>query len=274
LPLKGQKIGFLGGGAMGEAIISGLLRAELVPPAAIYISDVKSTRMEYLEQKFGVNTTGKNMEVVEKSNIVVLAVKPQVMGSLLLDIAPVARPEQVFISIAAGVKTGYIESFLKGPVPVVRVMPNTPCLVGEGASAVSAGKHAGSDWIEKALAIFTAAGKAVEVPESLLDIVTGLSGSGPAYMYLILEGLIDGAVNLGLPRDLARILITQTMLGTAKIVLETGEHPAKLKDQVTTPGGTTMAGLEALEEGALRFVLMKAVAAAARRSGELPGSVK
>jgi pyrroline-5-carboxylate reductase len=230
--------------------------------------------MEYLEQKFGVNTTGKNMEVVEKSNIVVLAVKPQVMGSLLLDIAPVARPEQVFISIAAGVKTGYIESFLKGPVPVVRVMPNTPCLVGEGASAVSAGKHAGSDWIEKALAIFTAAGKAVEVPESLLDIVTGLSGSGPAYMYLILEGLIDGAVNLGLPRDLARILITQTMLGTAKIVLETGEHPAKLKDQVTTPGGTTMAGLEALEEGALRFVLMKAVAAAARRSGELPGSVK
>lgn len=274
MPLKGQKIGFLGGGAMGEALISGLLRAGLATPAAIYISDVKTARLEYLAQKFGVNTTGKNTEVAGKSDIVVLAVKPQVMGPLLLDIAPSARPDQIFISIAAGINTGYIESYLKGPVPVIRVMPNTPCLVGEGASAVSAGKHAGSECVDKALAIFAAAGKAVEVPEALLDIVTGLSGSGPAYMYLILEGLIDGAVKLGLPRDLARVLIAQTMLGAAKMVLETGDHPAELKDQVTTPGGTTMAGLGALEEGGLRSVLMKAVEAAARRSKELSNSVK
>ncbi len=274
MSLKGQKIGFLGGGAMGEALISGLLRAGLVAPSAIYISDVKAERLEYLEQKFGINTTGENTGVVGKSDIVVLAVKPQVMGPILQEIAPAARPDQAFISIAAGINTGYIESCLKGPVPVIRVMPNTPCLVGEGASAVSAGKHAGSESIEKALAIFAAAGKAVEVPEALLDIVTGLSGSGPAYMYLILEGLIDGAVNLGLPRDLARTLITQTMFGTAKMVLETGEHPARLKDKVTTPGGTTMAGLAALEEGALRFVLMKAVEAAARRSGELSNLIK
>jgi pyrroline-5-carboxylate reductase len=141
--------------------------------------------------------------------------------------------------------------------------------VGEGASAVSPGKHAGAKNIKKAMAIFAAAGKAVEVPESMLDCVTGLSGSGPAYMYVILEAFADGAVRLGLPRDKARELAAQTMLGSAKMVLETGEHPGKLKDMVTTPGGTTAAGLFALEEGALRALLMKAVEAATRRSSEL-----
>lgn len=269
MSLNGQKIGFLGGGAMGEALISGLLRARLVKPSAIYVSDVKAARLEHLKQKFEVNTTAENTEVVRKADIVILAVKPQVMAPLLKEIAPLARPEHTFISIAAGISISYIESYLEGPIPVVRVMPNTPCLVGEGASAVSAGKYATRENIEKALAIFAAVGKAVEVPESLFDCVTGLSGSGPAYMYVILEGFIDGAVNLGLPRDLARVLITQTMLGAAKMVLETGEHPGKLKDNVTTPGGTTIAGLFALEEGALRSLLMKAVSAASRRSKEL-----
>lgn len=271
MSLQGQKIGFLGGGAMGEALMTGLLRAGLVAPSAIYVSDVSTGRLEYLKNKLSVNVMTENSAVVREAGLVILAVKPQVMPSLLEEIAPVVRPEQTVISIAAGITTGFIESYFECPIPVVRVMPNTPCLVGEGASAVSAGKHAGRDSVEKALAILSAAGKAVEVHEALLDCVTGLSGSGPAYMYVILEGFIDGAVRLGLPRDVAKVLITQTMLGAAKMVLETGEHPGKLKDMVTTPGGTTIAGLFALEEGALRATLMKAVEAATRRSRELSG---
>lgn len=269
MPLKGQKIGFLGGGAMGEALVGGLLRAGLVSPSNICLSDVNAGRLEQLQAKYGVNTKTENLDVVKEADIVILAVKPQVVAPLLKEVAPAARPDQTFISIAAGIATGFIESCLAAPIPVVRVMPNTPCLVGEGASAVSPGKHAGAKNIKKAMAIFAAAGKAVEVPESMLDCVTGLSGSGPAYMYVILEAFADGAVRLGLPRDKARELAAQTMLGSAKMVLETGEHPGKLKDMVTTPGGTTAAGLFALEEGALRALLMKAVEAATRRSSEL-----
>jgi len=271
MPLEGQKIGFLGGGSMGEALITGLLRAGLVVPSELYISDINEERLAFLGQKLGINTTTDNRTIVNEADIVIIAVKPYVAASVLKEIAVAARPGQTFISIAAGIPISLIESYLKGPVPVVRVMPNTPCLVGEGASAVSAGKHAGKDNIRIAMAIFNAVGKAVEVDESLLDCVTGLSGSGPAYMYVILEGLIDGAVRLGLPGDIARELAAQTMLGAAKMVLETVEHPAKLKNMVTTPGGTTAAGLFALEEGALRAVLMKAVAAAAQRSSEMSG---
>lgn len=271
MSLKGQKIGFLGGGAMGEALITGLLRTGLVAPTEIYVSDISSTRLDYLKQKLGVNTTSDNIAVVREVDIVIMAVKPQVASSVLKKIAVELRPDQTFISIAAGITIGLIESYLEGPIPVVRVMPNAPCLVGEGASAVSAGKNAGGENVAKAMAIFAAAGKAVEVPESMLDCVTGLSGSGPAYMYMILEGFIDGAVRLGLPRDIARELITQTMLGAAKMVQETGEHPGKLKDMVTTPGGTTIAGLFTLEEGALKSLLMKAVAAGTQRSRELTG---
>jgi len=269
VPLKGQKIGFLGGGAMGEALIAGLLRAGLVEPSGIFVSDADPGRLEYLQKSSGVNISADNGCVAKKADIVILAVKPQVVPPVLKEIAPLAKPEQIFVSIAAGVTTGMIEAALNRPCPVIRVMPNTPCLVGEGASAVSAGMHAGREHVRKVMAIFSAAGRAVEVQESLMDCVTGLSGSGPAYMYLILEGLIDGAVRLGLPRDTAGVLITQTMLGAAKMVLETGEHPGKLKDAVTTPGGTTIAGLYALEEGALRAHLMRAVEAATKRSKEL-----
>lgn len=271
MPLKGQIIGFLGGGAMGEALITGLLNTGIMAPSELYISDINSGRLELLKQKLGVNTTTDNQIIVNKADIVVMAVKPHIAPSVLKEIAAVIKPDQIFISIAAGVSISMIESYLEASVPVIRVMPNTPCLVGEGATAVSAGKHAGEESIKKAMAIFNAAGKAVEVPESLLDCVTGLSGSGPAYMYVVLESLIDGAVRLGLPGDIARELAAQTMLGAAKMVLETKEHPAQLKNKVTTPGGTTAAGLFALEEGALRAVLMKAVAAATQRSREMSG---
>jgi pyrroline-5-carboxylate reductase len=269
MPLKGRKIGFLGGGSMAEALMTGLLLTGLVAPADIYISDISNQRLAELKQKLGVQKAADNQAVVKEADVVILAVKPHVAPSVLKQVAPVAKPGQTFISLAAGVPISLIEDCLAGPVPVIRVMPNTPCLVGEGASAVSAGTHATKENVNIAMAVFNAVGKAVEVPEALLDCVTGLSGSGPAYMYVILEGLIDGAVRLGLPADTARELAAQTMLGSAKMVLETTEHPAKLKNRVTTPGGTTAAGLYALEEGALRAVLMKAVTAATQRSREM-----
>jgi len=272
MPLKGQRIGCLGGGAMGGALVEGLLRKGLVTPAGLYVSDINNERLEYLGEKLGVNVTTDSTAVVELADIIILAVKPQVAVPLLKEIAPAVRLEQTFISIAAGITVDQLESCFEAPVPVVRVMPNAPCLVGEGASAMSAGKHARKENMEKALAIFAAVGKVVEVPEPLLDVVTGLSGSGPAYMYLLLEGFIDGAVRLGLPRETAGVLIAQTMLGAAKMVLETGEHPGKLKDMVTTPGGTTMAGLYVLEDGGVRALMMKAVDAATRRSREMSGS--
>lgn len=271
MPLKGQKIGFLGAGMMAEALISGLLKAGLVTPAGLLACDINTGRLEHLKEKYLIETTVDHEALIKQADLVILAVKPPVVVPLLKETAQAWSAGRLLISIAAGITTETIESCLKKPVQVVRVMPNTPCLVGEGASAVSAGSKASRECVSKALAIFAAVGKAVEVPESLLDCVTGLSGSGPAYMYLILEGLIDGAVRQGLPRDVARLLITQTMLGSAKMVLDTGEHPARLKDMVTTPGGTTIAGLYALEEGALRALLMKAVADASRRSRELSG---
>lgn len=268
MPLRNQKIGFLGGGSMAEALITGLFGAGLVEPAAVYVSDISDTRKEYLKEKFGIQT-GDNNTVCSTVDIVVLAVKPQVMPQVLEEIASVVSPELTVVSIVAGITTGSIESYFSGPVPVVRVMPNTPCLVGQGASALCPGKFSSQANLDKAMAVFKASGQAVVVPESMMDCVTGLSGSGPAYMYMIMEGLIDGAVRLGMTRDVARVLTAQTMLGSAQMVLETGEHPASLKDMVTTPGGTTIAGLYALEEGALRSTLMKAVAEATNRSSEL-----
>ncbi|MDD4237376.1 MAG: pyrroline-5-carboxylate reductase [Desulfotomaculaceae bacterium] len=273
MPLREKKIGFLGGGAMAEALITGLLGAGLVEPPSVYVSDINDARQEYLKQKFGIQTAD-NCTVAGTADIVILAVKPQVISGLLTEIAPHGRPELTVISIVAGISTGFIESFFEGPVPVVRVMPNTPCLVGQGASAVCSGQFSSKSNMEKALAIFKATGQAVVVAESMMDCVTGLSGSGPAYMFMIMEGFIDGAVRLGLSRDVARVLTVQTMLGSAKMVLETGEHPSKLKDMVTTPGGTTIAGLYALEEGALRSLLMKAVAEAADRSSKLSAGQK
>ncbi|MCG9969547.1 pyrroline-5-carboxylate reductase [Pelotomaculum terephthalicicum JT] len=269
MPLKGQRIGCLGGGAMGEALVAGMLREGLVDASEIYVSDIEHRRLEYLNKKWGVNTASDNIAVVKAADIIILAVKPQVIIPLLKEIVPAVRKEHTFISIAAGVAIEQIQSCFAGRIPVVRAIPNTPCLVGEGATALSAGKYAGEENMRKAMAVFAAAGKAVVVPEALLDSVTGLSGSGPAYMYVIMEGFIDGAVRLGLPRDTARVLIAQTMLGAAKMVLETGEHPGKLKDMVTTPGGTTMAGLFALEEGGVRALMMKAVANATQRAREM-----
>ena len=268
--LAGQKISFLGGGAMGEALLAGLLRQGETKASEIFVSDVAEPRLDYLKDKYGVNVTKRNRDAIEPADIVILALKPFVIIDALQEAAAAARPEQTFISIAAGVAIAQLQACFAGrPIPVIRAMPNTPCLVGEGAAALSPGEFAKDAHLAKALAIFAAAGRAVVLPEEQLDVVTGLSGSGPAYMFMLLEGLTDGAVRLGLPRDVAALLSAQTMLGAAKMVLDTGEHPGKLKDMVTTPGGTTIAGLFALEEGGVRASMMKAVEAAAKRSAAM-----
>jgi pyrroline-5-carboxylate reductase len=207
--------------------------------------------------------------VAGEADVVILAVKPDVVVPVLQGIGSLLRPEQTVISIAAGVPLVRLERNIPRPVPVVRVMPNTPCLVGAGASAYALGSNAGPRDAARAEAVFSSVGRVVAVKEALLDTVTGLSGSGPAYIYLVIEALADGGVRMGLPRDVALVLAAQTVLGAARMVLETGEHPAQLKDRVTTPAGTTAAGLFVLEERSVRAALAEAVRAAAARSREL-----
>jgi len=273
MPLTGLKIGCLGGGAMAQALFAGLKKNGF-PAAGLYVSDVNRERLVSLQQRLGVTSLQSNRELVEAVDVVVVAVKPQVAGQVLTEAGEFLQLGQTLVSIAAGVSTGYIESFLKNPVGVVRVMSNTPCLVGAAASALCAGTHAREADVARTKAIFASVGRAVEVTEELMDAVTGLSGSGPAYMFIILEALADAGVRAGLSRDVALLLSAQTMLGAAKMVLENGEHPGKLKDMVATPAGTTIEGIFALEEGGLRHVLMKTVNEAARRSSAMSARLK
>ncbi|KJS14677.1 MAG: Pyrroline-5-carboxylate reductase [Peptococcaceae bacterium BRH_c4b] len=274
MPLSGLKIGFLGGGAMAGAILAGLLKKGIFLPENIYITDISTARLKYLQDSYGVNTSQDNTAVVPEVDIMVLAVKPQITGAVLKEIAGVVKPDQTLVSIAAGISTAMLESYLNTPLAVVRVMPNTPALVGEGVSALCPGSQAGPGDMDRAMAIFNAVGRAVELPEHMMDAVTGLSGSGPAYMFLILEALSDAGVKVGLPRDAALLLAAQTMLGSARMLIEAEGHPAKMKEMVTTPGGTTIEGLYALEQAGLRGTLMKAVEAATRRSRELASGIK
>jgi pyrroline-5-carboxylate reductase len=264
-----QKIGIAGGGAMGEALARGMLAAGIVTPADLMISEVREERCAYLERQFGVRTVKENKPLVNFADTLILAVKPYVISAVLAEIRPHLRPSQTVISIAAGVSLAFIEERLGEGIPVVRVMPNTPALVGAGASAYSLGRFAGLRDGGRARAILEAVGRVVQVEEKLLDAVTGLSGSGPAYMYVILEALADGGVRMGLPRDVSMVLAAQTMYGAAKMILETGEHPGRLKDMVTTPGGTTAAGLFVLEEAAVRAGLQRAVERATEKAREI-----
>ncbi|MGB9804739.1 pyrroline-5-carboxylate reductase [Desulfofundulus sp.] len=273
MPLTGLAIGCLGGGAMAQALLTGLIKSG-IQPQNLYVSDTCRERLEFLHRELGVHTREDNRALVKETDVVILAVKPQAVQEVLQETGVLFQPQQTLISIAAGITTQFIESFLAQPVPVVRVMPNTPCLLGSGASALCLGTNAASRDRDRAMAIFSAVGRAVEVPEGLMDAVTGLSGSGPAYMYVILEALADAGVRVGLPRDVALLLSAQTMLGAARMVLETGEHPGRLKNMVTTPGGTAIAGVFALEEGGLRVTLMRAVEEATRRSREMSSGLK
>lgn len=267
-------IGFLGGGAMAEALLAGILRAGLKSPGDLYVTDVQEERLAYLQHKFNINTSNDNAEVVGKADMLVLAVKPRVLPVVLKEVGGKIKPGQVVVSIAAGITTRFIEKYLDENVPVVRVMPNTPCLIGEGAAAIAGGKNARPGDLQQVEQLLAPVGIALKVEEYLMDAVTGLSGSGPAYIYLVAEAMADGGVRMGLPRDIALKLAAQTMLGAAKMILETGEHPARLKDNVVTPGGTTIEGLFALEEAGIRSAFMEAVENAARRSKELSGGLE
>ncbi len=267
-------IGFIGAGAMAEAILAGIIKAKLVHPDHVVISDINAQRLAYLTDLYNVRAVEDNNMVVQKADVIILAVKPYLVKDVLTGVASSISDRHLLISVAAGLSTGYLASCLKERVPIVRVMPNTPSLVGAGASALSAGESVSDEAMELAKSLFDSVGRSVIVRESDMDAVTGISGSGPAYMYLIIEALADAGVKAGLARSTAIELAAQTMMGAAKMVLETGDHPAVLKDKVTTPGGTTITGLHVLEQGNIRATLIDAVLAAARRSQELGVLIK
>lgn len=254
---------------MGEALVRGLLSAGTYEPSQIAVYDVDSGRVQKLAEQTGVTAAFTPLEAAGAADTVLLAVKPQVVEQALEPLRDVLTERQTLISIAAGVSTARLEACFPAPVPVVRVMPNTPALVGAAATALCTGKNADESHRAKARRIFEAVGLTVDVDEKLLDAVTGLSGSGPAYVFLFIEALADGGVRAGLGRDMALKLAAQTVLGSAQMVLETGEHPGVLKDRVASPGGTTIAGLHALENGAFRGVVIDAVLAATERALEL-----
>ena len=267
--MKTKKLGFLGAGNMAGALIKGLLHAGVVEPSNIIASDVKVERLKQLHEAHGIGTTSNNHELVREVDVLVLSVKPQVIDKALTEIGGAVRAATLVISVAAGVPIESIEARLAKGARVVRSMPNTPATALAGATAISAGSHATEDDMATARALFEAVGRVVVLEESLLDAVTGLSGSGPAYVMLIIEALADGGVKVGLHRDTALLLAAQTVYGSAKLLLDTGEHPGRLKDMVTSPGGTAIAGLHTLESGALRKTLIDAVETATKRSMEL-----
>ena len=267
--MKTRKLGFLGAGNMAGALIKGLLHAGVVDAENIIASDVKSDRLKQLHATHGIRVTQDNHALVREVDVLVLAVKPQVIDKILTDIGGDVRPDTLVISVAAGVPIETIEARLPSDARVVRSMPNTPATALAGATAISAGTHATEDDLATARALFEAVGRVVTLDEALLDAVTGLSGSGPAYIMVIIEALADGGVKVGLHRDTALLLAAQTVFGSAKLLLETGEHPGRLKDMVTSPGGTAIAGLHTLESGGLRRTLIDAVEAATKRSAEL-----
>jgi pyrroline-5-carboxylate reductase len=261
-------IGFIGTGNMGEALIRGLLKVGVADPGQIVGSDPRPERAEELAGKYGIRTTGDNVEVARQADILILSVKPQVMERVLDEIGSEIHAHALVISIAAGVPLAAIESRLP-QARVIRTMPNTPALVGAGATAIAVGGHATDDDLKAARRIFDSVGMTVALDEAQMDAVTGLSGSGPAYVFLVIEALADAGVKVGLSRHHAQSLAAQTLLGSAKLLIETDEHPGRLKDMVTSPGGTAIAGLHTLEAGGLRTTLMDAVEAATKRSREL-----
>ncbi|HEY1547089.1 MAG TPA: pyrroline-5-carboxylate reductase [Kofleriaceae bacterium] len=267
--LAAQTIGFVGAGNMAEALIRGLVRGNHVAPSQIVASAPRRERVAELATAYGIDGSIDNAIVAERASVVVLSVKPQILDKVLREISERLKPGTLVISIAAGVDTAAIEAAVPESVRVVRAMPNTPALVGAAATAVSGGKRATEADLAIARALFDAVGITVELDESQLDAVTGLSGSGPAYIFLILEALADAGVKVGLARRNAQRLAAQTVMGSAKLLLETDEHPGKLKDMVTSPGGTAIAGLHTLEEGGLRTTLMNAVETATKRAREL-----
>ena len=272
--LEQVRFAFIGGGNMAEALIKGLLSGLGVTPQQIMATDVVPERRTYMQTTYGITASADNKHAVQESTVVILAVKPQIMPTILEEIAPVVNSEKLVISIAAGITLQTLQRALGDSRRVVRVMPNTPALVLAGAAGISPGKAATAQDVALVEQIFNAVGRAMVVSDEMMDVVTGLSGSGPAFIFALIEGLSDGGVLMGLSRQTATLLAAQTVLGAAKMVLETGKHPGELKDMVTSPAGTTIAGMQALESGGLRGLMMEAVRRATERSealGRHPG---
>ncbi len=268
--LQEKKIGFIGSGNMGEALISGLVLSKSAKPGNIICSDIAQDLLKDIKTKYKISTTTDNIEVAEKSEIVIYATKPQILGSVLKETADVLDKSKLVISIAAGVPLAAIAAGLQKELRLIRVMPNICAFVKESATAIAAGEFASQDDVALARAIFDSVGETVFIQENILmDAFTGLSGSGPAYIFTIIDAMADGGVKMGLSRKDSLFLSTQTVLGAAKLLLESKEHPGQLKDRVASPGGTAIAGIHTLEQGGLRTTMINAVESATKRSKEL-----
>lgn len=267
--LAGRSFAVLGAGKIGSLLVRSFLAQGLVTAERLRATVRRPERAQVLGRELAVAVSTDNVAATRDADVVLLCVKPQTVTGVLAAIRPELGPGKLVISVAASVSTDYIEQHVGAGVPVVRVMPNTPCAVGSGMTGLCAGRSAQPAHLETARALFQAVGRTVVVEERLMDAVTGLSASGPAFLYVVLESLIDGGLKVGLPRDVATLLAAQTMLGAARMALETGDHPALLKDAVTTPAGCTIDGILELEEGKLRVTLIKAVVKATERAGQL-----
>ena len=271
--LKNKKIGFIGGGNMAEAMIKGLLSVSFIEAKNVFVSEPSEAKRDTLHAEYKIKVSADNRELVKKCDIIILAVKPQIVQKVLRDIASLVGRDKLVISIAAGVPIAIMNDVLRGgknkKFSIVRTMPNTPALVQEGVTAIASGEHVRKIDVKIAHRIFEAVGRTVDVEEDQLDAVTGLSGSGPAYIFMLIEALSDAGVKMGLSREVANTLTIQTVLGSAKLARESGKHPGELKDMVTSPAGTTISGLHALEEGSFHTTLMNAVEDATLRSREL-----
>lgn len=264
-----QRIGIIGGGAMGSALARGIVTSGGFLGENIFIGDPHSAHNSELHEKFGVRLTTNNLEVVKEADVLVLAVKPYTLPVVLDELGALVNPNCLVISVVAGKTISVMEAALPVGTPIIRAMPNSASQVRTGACAIAAGSSATEEHMKSAEAIFGAVGTSVRVAEGMLDAVTALSGSGPAYVYLMIEALIDGGVKVGLPREIAAQLAAQTVLGSARMIQESGRHPAELKDMVATPGGTTIAALASLEQAGVRAALMQAVEKAWSRAVEL-----
>jgi len=267
--IKGKRVAFLGAGNMGEALIKGLSQSGLVPAGSITASDPRAEHLGEIAKRYGIKAVADNATLVGGADVIILAVKPQIMASVVKEIAPIVDDGKLLISIAAGVSTRKLRDQLGKPARLIRVMPNTPALVLEGVTAIARAEGLKPGDLEAAQELFAAVGKVVVLDESAMDAVTGLSGSGPAYVAMAIEALADGGVKMGLDRATAMTLAAQTVLGSARLILDTGVHPGQLKDMVSSPGGTTIAGIAALEECGLRRAFIQAVERATLRSREL-----
>ncbi len=268
-PLSHKRLAVLGAGKMGSILLRAFLRQKLIAPSHVTATVRHADRAKALAEELGVRVGTDNRDAVRAADVVLLALKPVTVSEVLQEIAPDIKPRTRVVSVAASVPTRFIEQRLPPNVPVVRAMPNTPCAIGCGMTALAGGAHAGAADLDLVRAMFEAVGRVVVLDEKHMDAVTGLSASGPAFIYVMLESLAEGGVKVGLPRDVATLLAAQTMQGAARTVLETGDHPALLKDGVTTPAGCTIDGILELEEGKVRVTLIKAVVKAAQRAKEL-----